>query len=97
MVESNERALIGNLKGRVSKMLSISTQITQEERNGLEGIYRAIDSLLLSKREQADIETFKEELKFNFGFIKQTKKSYIRAHIVPLVNKISTSKWENNG
>ena len=97
MFSENNGMLISNLKGRVSKVLGTKVKLTIEERSGLEGIYKAIDSLILSGKSLNDIETFKEELKIHTKFIQETHKSYIQEHILPLINKIRTKKWGKDG
>ena len=95
MLSDTNKALISSLKGRVSKVLSIKSRLTVDEIGGLEGIYKAIDDLFLSKKENSDFLTFKEELLLSLKFIQGTKKEYIKEHIIPIVNKIGTKKWRN--
>ncbi len=89
-------SLISSLKGRISKVLGLKSSLKLEEKAGLEGIFLAIDELILSKREKEDILTFNDELQLNLNSIKDTKKVYIKENIIPLVNKISTKKWRGN-
>lgn len=93
---SNEinTTLINSLKGRVSKALN--TKLQADEMSGLEGIYNAIDSLILSKKQKSDINKFQENLQLCFKMLKGTKKAYIQEHIIPLLNKVSIKKWGNN-
>lgn len=93
VLEGSNGALINGLKGRISKILGIKSVLPLEEVSGLEGIYNAIDTLILSKREKEDILTFKDELNLNLQFLKDTKKKYIKDHIIPVVKKVSTRKW----
>lgn len=93
MFNENNNILISNLKGRVSKVLGTRVKLTSEERSGLEGIYEAIDSLILSKKDINAVEAFKEKLKLHTKFIEATSKSYIKEHIIPLINKVRTRKW----
>lgn len=87
-------ALISNLKGRISKVLVTSAKLPLEERSGLEGIYDAIDTWILSKKEDVDLLNFNEEVSLHFKFIKDTKKEYIKEHIIPIINKVSTKRWK---
>lgn len=94
MLSGTNSALISNLKGRISKVLNTgAVSLPLEERAGLEGIYDAIDTLLCSKKEPTDVVTFKEEINLHSKFLKGTQKNYIREHILPIVNKVSTGKW----
>ena len=94
MLNGTNNALISNLKGRISKVLNTgAASLPLEERSGLEGIYDAIDALLCSKKEPTDVVTFKEEVLLHSKFLRDTKKNYIREHILPIVKKVSTGKW----
>ena len=93
MFNKENNVLISNLKGRVSKVLGTRVKLTSDERSGLEGIYEAIDSLILSKKDNSAVETFKKQLKVHAKFIQETSKSYIKEHIIPLINKVGTRKW----
>lgn len=95
MLSNTDRELISSLKGRVSKILNIRSTLTVEEVGGLECLYNAIDELFLSKKESSDFTNFKEELSLSMKFIKDSKREYIREHIIPLVNKIGTKKWRS--
>ena len=95
MMNKTNCELISSLKGRISKMLSSKVSLALEEKSGLEGIYDAIDELILSKRDDTDIGNFKAELLLHSKFLRDTKKRYIKEHIIPLINKVSTKKWEN--
>lgn len=88
--------LISSLKGRVSKMLNIKSNLQLEEMSGLEGIYNAIDEFILSKKESTDITVFKDELSLHSKFLKGTKKMYIKEHIIPIVNKVRAGGWEES-
>ena len=95
MLSNTDKALISSLKGRVSKILNVRSTLTEEEVGGLECLYSAIDELFLSKKENSDFATFKEELLLSLRFIKDSKREYIKEHIVPLVNKIGIKKWRS--
>ena len=93
MLDDSNGALISSLKGRISKILGVKSVLPLEEVSGLEGIYDAIDTLILSKKEKEDIALFKDELNLHLQFLKGTKKKYIKDHIIPVVKKVSTKKW----
>lgn len=94
MANSENSALICNLKGRIAKVLNTgAASLPLDERSGLDGIYDAIDNFLLSKREDSDVVHFKEELRLHARFLNSTKRTYIKEHIVPLVKKVSTGDW----
>lgn len=93
MLSQTNKELISSLKGRISKVLNLKNNLLLEERSGLEGIYNAIDELILSKKEDADILTFRDELALHSKFLRDTKKMYIREHIIPIINKVSNKGW----
>ena len=93
MLSKSNSELINSLKGRVSKILNVKNTLKLEERSGLEGIYPAIDELILSKKEDSDILTFRDELALHSKFLRGTKKAYIKEHIIPIINKVSNKGW----
>lgn len=93
MLSNTNKELISSLKGRISKVLTLKNSLLLEERSGLEGIYNAIDELILSKKEESDITLFRDELELHSKFLKDTKKTYIREHIIPIINKVSNKGW----
>ena len=93
MLSKTNKELISSLKGRISKVLNVKSTLLLEERSGLEGIYNAIDELILSKKEDSDITAFTEELALHSKFLKDTKKTYIKEHIIPIINKVSNKGW----
>lgn len=93
MCDRTNSTLISNLKGRIAKALNVRSKLPLEEVSGLEGIYNAIDDFIMSKKDSTDVLNFKEELLLHSKFIKDTKKTYIKEHIIPVINKISTKKW----
>ena len=95
MKEKSNNELISSLKGRISKVLSSKTKLEHEEVSGLEGIYNAIDTFILSERDAVDTHEFKEDLVLFVKFLNNTKRTYIKDHIIPLVNKISIKQWGN--
>ena len=96
MLSKTNKELISSLKGRVSKILNLKNNLLLEERSGLEGIYNAIDELILSQKEDSDILNFRDELALHSKFLKDTKKTYIREHIIPIINKVSDKGWGKN-
>ena len=96
MLSKTNKELISSLKGRVSKVLNLKNNLLLEERSGLEGIYNAIDELILSQKEDSDILNFRDELALHSKFLKDTKKTYIREHIIPIINKVSDKGWGKN-
>ena len=95
MKEKSNNELISSLKGRISKVLSSKTKLEHEEVSGLEGIYNAIDTFILSERDAVDTHEFREDLVLFVKFLNNTKRTYIKDHIIPLVNKISIKQWGN--
>ena len=96
MVDETQNALINSLKGRISKVLGLnnSDSLTLNELTDLEEIYYDIDDLILSNKKIDDFTRFKENLKFHSNSLKYSKKPYVIKHILPLINRIGTSKWE---
>ncbi len=94
MIDKSTNELISSLKGRISKILSSKAKLKEVEISGLEGIFQAIDIFILSKRDLVDTHEFKEDLILYSKFLKDTRRAYIKEHIIPLANKISTRQWE---
>lgn len=90
-----EKTIILNLKGRISKILNVSSRIKKEEKAHLETAFHAIDKLLLSveKDVEAAKVSFQELLQEIIPSLNKSSKRYIKEHIVPLMNKISTNQW----
>ena len=95
MSNETDNTLISNLKGRVSKALN--TKLATSEISGLQYICDAIDTFILSKRGNADINKLNESLQLCSKLLNETKKEYIKKHIIPLLNKVSMKKWGANG
>lgn len=89
------KKLILTLKGRVSKALSDAYTLNEVERVELEAIFQNIDSLLLHKDTPIDLlkEKFQKRLQSTSKVLSKSKKRYIKEHIIPMVNKISTEDW----
>ena len=97
MIEESQNALINSLKGRISKVLGLNNKssLTLTEITELEEIYYDIDDLILSNKKVDDLNRFKKNLKFHSDSLKHSKNQYAKRHILPLINKIGTSSWEN--
>lgn len=93
VLDDNNGALLSSLKGRISKILSIKSVLPLEEISGLEGMYNAIDTLILSKREKEDELLFRDEVDLSIKLLKGTKRKYIKDHIIPVAKKVSTKRW----
>lgn len=93
-----ERKIISTLKGRISKALNNSSSLREEEKVELEAVFQEIDNLILYKGLSFNNikENFQKKLKETSSILKKSKKAYLKSHIVPLINKISTGKWEDN-
>ena len=91
------REIISNLKGRISKMLALSKKLSEEERLSLEGAYYTIDDIMLFryKMPPSKIIHFKELLRGYKEIMKDSKKIYIRKHILPMLNKVVDQEWTN--
>ena len=96
MLDKTSSELISSLKGRISKMLNLKSNLQLEEKSGLEGIYHAIDEFILSPKESTDIILFKDELSLHSKFLRDTKKVYIKEHIIPIINKVRSGEWGKN-
>ena len=94
MIDESQSVLISNLKGRISKLLGARITLPLEETSSLEEIYYAIDDLILSNRKVDDINRFKRDLVIYSKVLKSSRKYYVKEHILPLINKISTKNWE---
>ena len=70
--------------------------LKKAEKENLECIYRAIDKLILYSGKEAEEakETFKQTLRGTTEVLYKTNKRYVKEHIVPLINKISTNNWD---
>lgn len=87
-----EKTIILNLKGRISKILNVPSKLKKEEKDKLEFVFHAIDKLLLSKDEN-EKDSFQRLLQEVASSLEKSTKRYIKEHIVPLMNKISTNEW----
>lgn len=89
MKSNTENALILNLKGQVSRILSTkATILRDEEKCGLEGVCNAVDSFILSDKDEADLHSLKDELSMSLISLRDTRKDAIRNRILPAVEKV---------
>lgn len=70
--------------------------LKKAEKEKLECIYHAIDKLILYSGKEAEEakEAFKSTLSGTTEVLCKTNKRYVKEHILPLINKISTNNWE---
>ena len=94
-LSDTDKELISKLKGRLSKALNIQTKLNREEKICMEGIYEALDGVILGKK-YAEEEEFSKALLNYLSGLKSSRRKYVKEHIVPLVNKIATKKWSDN-
>lgn len=91
-----EKKVISTLKGRISKALSNASVLNETERVELEVIFQEIDNLILYKGVSLKTmkEKFQKKLQDAVVALKKSKKSYLKNHIIPLMNKISNGTWK---
>ena len=91
--------MISSLKGRISKILTMSSILTEDELIALNGIYNTIDSIILWNRTLTKYRAtkFKKTLKEYSSLIKNSKREYIRKHINPMIKKIVEVEWVKKG
>ena len=94
-LSGSDKELISTLKGRVSKVLTIRSKLSKEEKACLESIYQVIDSVILGDEEFDDIEIFRDALSNYSWGLSKSKKNYIKEHIVPLIDIIANRTWED--
>ena len=89
------REMISNLKGRVSKALTFSKKLTENEKIILDGIYNSIDEIILwNKRLTKNKATyFKNVLAEYANLIEDSNKVYIKKHITPILKKVIGEEW----
>lgn len=88
-----DKELISKLKGRISKALNIQTSLSREERACMEGLYNTIDEVILGNEKYNETGVLKETLIGYSTGLKNSKRKFIKEHIIPLVTKIATKKW----
>ena len=89
-MNKQDKILLQNLKGRVSKILNINNSLTRGEKHNLMVTYHVIDELLTSRH---SVEETKLALGETSLRLKNSRKAYIQHHIVPLIDKISVGSW----
>lgn len=89
------RELIFNLKGRISKILTISSSLSDEEVIALGGIYDTIDDIILWNKKLTKYRAtkFKKAIKGYSSLIKNSKREYIKKHINPIIKNIVEQEW----
>lgn len=87
--------MISNLKGRISKILTYSKKLSEDEKIVLSGIYNSIDEIILwnKKLTKNKASRFKNTLKKYKSLIDDSNKIYIRKHIIPIIEKIVEQEW----
>ncbi len=70
----------------------MASKLRKEEVDKLEFVASAIDKLLLSELDDYKL-LFQELLIQTIPSLKKSSKRYIKEHIIPLMNKISTNEW----
>ena len=93
------RELIFNLKGRISKILTVSSTLSEDELIALGGIYDTIDSIILWNKTLTKYKAtkFKKAIKGYSSLIKNSKRDYIKNHINPMIKKIVEVEWVKKG
>ena len=87
--------MISNLKGRISKILTVSSTLSEDELIALGGIYDTIDSIILWNKTLTKYKAtkFKKTIKDYSSLIKNSKRDYIKNHINPMIKKIVEVEW----
>jgi hypothetical protein len=90
--------MISNLKGRISKILTFSKKLTEDEKLVLGGIYNSIDEIILwnKKLTKNKATRFKNVLREYTKLIEDSKKAYIQKHITPILKKVVEQEWVSN-
>lgn len=92
-LSNTDKELISKLKGRLAKALNVQSKLNREEKVCMEGIYDALDKVILGSKKFVKESDFTEALTHFTEGLKGTKRKFIKEHIIPLVNKIATKKW----
>lgn len=97
---ANERTkeMISSLKGRISKVLSFSKKLSEDEKLILGGLYNSIDEIILWRRKftKNKATRFKNTLREYTNLIEDSDKAYIQKHITPILKKIIEQEWVSN-
>lgn len=90
--------LISSLKGRISKILSYSKKLSEDEKLILRGIYNSIDKIILwnKKLTKNKATRFKKVLREYTNLIEDSEKVYIQKHITPILKKVIEQEWVSN-
>ena len=95
LLSDSDKELISKLKGRLSKALNVQNKLNRDEKTCMEGIYEALDSAILGGKFKENTE-FTNVISKYTERLKNTKRRFIKEHIVPLATKIATKKWGTN-
>ena len=92
------REMICSLKGRISKALTFSKKLSDDEKIILNGIYNSIDEVILWDRKLTKNKAtrFKNVLREYANLIEDSNKTYIRNHITPMLKKVVEQEWVAN-
>lgn len=87
--------MINNLKGRISKVLTFSKKLSEDEKIILGGIYNSIDEIILwdKKLTKNKVTRFKSVLSEYANLIEDSNKMYIKKHITPILKKVVEQEW----
>lgn len=98
LANKKTREMISNLKGRISKALSFSKKLSDNEKLILDGIYNSIDEIILwnYKITKSKARGFKKVLTEYTKLIEDSNKAYINNHITPILKKIIEQEWTLN-
>lgn len=89
------REIMNNLKGRVSKVLTLPRALSDDEFVSLDGIYSTIDDIILDSKKLTKTKAtkFKKLLKEYGKLMEKSEKTYIQKHILPVIEKITRQDW----
>ena len=98
LTNKTTREMISNLKGRISKILSYSKKLSEDEKLILGGIYNSIDEIILwnKKLTKNKATRFKKVLKEYTNLIEDSDRVYIQKHITPILKKVVEQEWVSN-
>ena len=82
--------MINNLKGRISKVLTFSKKLSEDEKLVLDGIYNSIDEIILWDKK---LTKNKATLAEYANLIEDSNKAYIKKHITPILKKVVEQEW----
>lgn len=93
------KEMISSLKGRISKALTFSKKLSEDEKLVLDGIYNSIDEIILwdKKLTKNKATRFKNVLREYANLIEDSNKTYIKKHITPILKKVVEQEWVDNG